>query len=102
MNILVTAAITAEAQRLKSKLNNGPVLLGDYFELPEFMISSGKMIRLPNPDSVAYTHEMLTLSLDNQVQTIYVLRKEEAKLLLEARQLFKEYNIDIVVNSDEI
>jgi hypothetical protein len=101
MNILVTAAITAEAHRLKTKLNTEPILLGDYFELPAFMISSGKMIRLPNPDSVAYTHEMLTLCLDNHVQSIYVLREEEAKLLLEAKQLFKEYNIDIVINCDE-
>jgi hypothetical protein len=92
VNILITAATSAEAQRLKSKLAPAPVILGDYYDLPEFM----KMIRLPNPASAAYVHEMLTLCLDKQISTVYVLREEEATLLREAEQLFKEYGIVIV------
>ena len=64
-------------------------------ELPEFMVQSGKMVRLPNPASMAYSHEILTLCLDKNIDKIYPLREEETVLLKEAEQLFKEYNIEI-------
>jgi hypothetical protein len=89
VNILITAAISAEAQKLKNKLVPAPVILGDYHDLPEFM----KMIRLPNPASASYVHEMLTLCLDKQIGTVYAMRDEEATLLREAEQLFNEYGI---------
>lgn len=89
MYTLITAAASAEAQRLKNKLNSTGIIMGDYLDLPEFM----KMIRLPNPASAAYVHEMLTLCLDQQIDTVYALRDEEATLLQEAEQLFKEYGI---------
>jgi len=60
------------------------------------MVKSGKMIRLPNPKSVSYMHEMLTLCLDKKIDTLYVLREEEAVLLKESEQLFTEYGINIV------
>jgi len=89
VNILITAAISTEAQKLKNKLAPAPVILGDYHDLPEFM----KMIRLPNPASASYVHEMLTLCLDKQIGTVYAMRDEEATLLHEAEQLFNEYGI---------
>jgi hypothetical protein len=92
MNILITAATLADAQRLKNKLAPVPVILGDYHDLPEFM----KMIRLPNPASASYVHEMLTLCLDKQIDTVYAMRDEEASLLRQAEQLFKEYGITVV------
>ncbi|SDS79908.1 hypothetical protein SAMN05216490_1836 [Mucilaginibacter mallensis] len=96
MNVLITAANSAEAYQLKSKLNAWSILLGDYLELPEIMVKTGKMIRLPDPKSVSYMHEMLTLCLDRNINTLYVLREEEAVLLKESEQLFTEYGIDIV------
>lgn len=89
MNILITAATSAEAQKLKNKLAPAQVILGDYHELPEFM----KMVRLPNPTSASYVHEMLTLCLDKQIDTVYALRNEEKAVLREAEQLFNEYGI---------
>ena len=65
-------------------------------DLPEFMMASADMIRLPNPLSSAYAHEVLTLCLDKEINTIYPLRAEEKKLLKEAEQLFEEYGIKIV------
>jgi hypothetical protein len=38
---------------------------------------------------------MLTLCLDKGIQTVYPLRQEEATLLKESEQLFKEYGITI-------
>jgi hypothetical protein len=99
---LITAANSAHAHRLKNKLNNDAVILGDYNDLPAFMLAAGKMIRLPNPTSAAYTHEMLTLCLDNAITKIYVIGKDEAGLLLEAQQLFTEYGIELLITSDEV
>lgn len=98
MNILITAANSAEAYQLKSKMTADTVILGDYLDLPEVMLKTGKMIRLPNPESVSYTHEMLTLCLDKNIDSVYPLRAEEAKLLKESEQLFNEYNITINYN----
>lgn len=95
MKILITSATSVAAHQLKNKLEANEVVLGDYMDLPDFMIQSGKMIRLPDPKSTSYSHQMLTLCLDSSIEKIYPLRKEEAILLQEAEQLFKEYNIDI-------
>ncbi len=95
MNILITSANSVAAHQLKNKLNGDNVILGDYMELPEFMVQSGKMVQLPNPASMAYSHEILTLCLDKNIEKIYPLREEERVLLKEAGQLFKEYNIEI-------
>lgn len=101
MNILITSANSAQAYRLKNKLNAvDNVILGDYNELPAFMLRQGKMIKLPNPQSISYTHEMLALCLDNSIDIIYVLDNKEAVLLMESKQLFAEYNIDI--QADEV
>ncbi|MDB5031444.1 hypothetical protein [Mucilaginibacter sp.] len=97
MSILITAANSAQAHRLKKQLNRDDVILGDYHTLPAFMLMQGKMVQLPNPQSISYTHEMLALCLDNSVDLIYVLDTAETGLLLESQQLFKEYNIDIQV-----
>ena len=96
MNILITAANSAAAYRLKNKLNSDTIILGDYNELPDVMLKSGKLIKLPNPASVAYAHEMLTLCLDKDITAVYPLNENEQVLLNEAAQLFKEYNIDIL------
>jgi len=99
MNILITAANSAEAHRLKNQLNTENIILGDYLELPAFMLKSANMIKLPNPASPSYTHEMLTLSLDKEINTIYALRDEEMKLLEKSKQLFNEYGIEVIHGS---
>jgi len=45
---LITGASLAKAYRLKNTLLNTDVLLGYYLDLPEVMIKSGRMIKLPN------------------------------------------------------
>lgn len=102
MNILITSALSAEAHRLKSKLNAANVILGDYNDVPAFMLAQGKLINLPNPESFSYTHEMLALCLDNAIDAIYVLDTKEAVLLTESKQLFTEYNIQIQLPGNEI
>jgi hypothetical protein len=94
---LITSANSAQAYQLKNKLNSADVILGDYLDLPAFMLASAKMIRLPDPKSVSYAHEMLTLCLDNQISIIYALRAEEQNVLKTAEQLYKEYGIKILL-----
>ncbi len=95
MGILITSASSAAAHQLKNNLNAADVILGDYLELPEIMLRSGKMIKLPDPASFSYNHEMLALCLDRNIGVVYALRDEEAAALHESELLFKEYNIEI-------
>jgi hypothetical protein len=100
--ILITAANSSEAYSLKNALNADNILLGDYMELPDLLVKSGKVLRLPDPNNIAYTHQMLALCLDKQVDTIYPLRGREKHLLLDAKQLFHEYGIQIKIPGDKI
>ncbi|MDO3642677.1 hypothetical protein [Mucilaginibacter sp. L3T2-6] len=92
MNILITAATSAEAHKLKNQFAHDNVILGDYTELPGFM----KIIKLPSPASMSYAHEMLTLCLDEGIKRLYALKEDEWRLLNEAKQLFAEYGIELV------
>jgi hypothetical protein len=96
MYTLITAAASSKAYGLKNKLGHENTLLGDYLELPTIITNSANMVSLPNPVSIAYAHEMLTLCLDKQISTVYALRAEEQMLLNEALQLFNEYGIKII------
>ncbi|WP_426667772.1 hypothetical protein ACPPVU_17255 [Mucilaginibacter sp. McL0603] len=102
MYTLITAANSAEAYNLKNKLGGDHILLGDYQELPDVLLQSGKMIKIPDPKSVSYTHQMLALCLDKDVNTIYALREQEKQLLVNAEQLFNEYGIKVKASDDKI
>jgi hypothetical protein len=99
---LITAANSSEAYSLKNKLGREHILLGDYLELPDILLQSGKMIKIPDPKSVSYTHQMLALCLDRDVNIIYALREPERHLLVNAEQLFNEYGIKIKAPDDKI
>jgi hypothetical protein len=99
---LITGANSAEAYNLKNKLGQDHILLGDYLELPDVLLQSGKMVKIPDPKSVSYTHQMLALCLDKDVDTIYALREQEKQLLVNAEQLFYEYGIKIKAPDDKI
>lgn len=92
MKVLITSATSAQAHKLKISLINDEVVLGDFTELPSFM----GIVKLPNPATDTYAHEMLTLALDNNIETIYLLNVQEAAVLLLSEQLFKEYNITLI------
>lgn len=95
MKVLITGAAMAKAHRLKSEMSGADVVLGDYSDLPQFLLSSGNMMNLPDPKSPSYTHEMLTLCLDNGIDLIYIVREDEVEPLLKAAQLFEEYHIGL-------
>lgn len=98
MKVLITSATSAQAHKLRNALINDEVILGDFNDFPSFM----GIIKLPNPATYTYAHEMLTLCLDNNIDTAYLLNKQEAEVLILSEQLFKEYNINIINGSDNL
>lgn len=102
MYTLITAAASARAYQLKARLGNENVLMGDYQDLPEVMVKSGRLLKLPLPQSASYAHQMLTLCLDLQVEQVYALHADEVTLLREAEQLFGEYGIQLNYYPDEL
>jgi hypothetical protein len=92
VKVLITSATSAQAHKLKNSLINDEVILGDFTEMPAFM----GILKLPNPASDTYAHEMLTMALDNSIDAIYLLNMQEAALLLLSEQLFNEYNITLI------
>jgi len=96
---LITAATTAQAHKLKNGLEHDEVILGDYEDLPHFMLKNAGIIKLPHPTSLAYAHEMLTLCLDKQIDIVFVLKAEEQEQLIIAKQLFIEFGILMLSDS---
>jgi len=102
MSVLITAATSAQAYKLKAAVNTGEkILLGDYLDLPDLMIKSGAMIKTPSPENPSFAHLMLTLALDNQITKIYALRPAELALLQEAKILFAEFDIELCTPDNE-
>lgn len=102
MNVLITAANSAQAQQLKNILSADDILLGDYQDMPDLLLKSGKMLRTPSPKSSAFIHQMLALCLDKQINKLYVLRRSELAPLAEARQLFDEFDIKLMIPSKDV
>jgi len=102
MYTLITGATSAKAHKLKNKLKADAIILGDYLDLPSFMLASANIIRLPNPESLSYTHEMLTLCLDKGIDAVYPLYDNEVTLLNQAELLFGEYGIKIMKQNNEL
>jgi hypothetical protein len=101
-SILITGASLAKAYRLKNTLPAADVILGDYLDLPDVMIKSGQMIKLPNPQAESYPHQMLALCLDNGFDTVYVLHADEMRALAPSTQLFNEYGITFKTIHDQV
>lgn len=98
MNILITAASAAQAYQLQRLLGSTDIFfLADFVELPQVMLKDKKFIKIPAGDSSSFAHLLLTICLDQQIAKVYPLRKAEIVALSEARQLFDEYGIKIMV-----
>lgn len=102
--ILITEALSAKAHRLKSEYaaNSVVIIMGDFDDVPEVMLKSGAIKKLPHPDSPAYPHQMLTFCLDNNVSTAFVLNAQEISALEPALQLFSEYGIEIQLVKNDL
>lgn len=103
MNILITAAATSQAHQLLRSLNTSDtVFFADSVDLPQIMLKDKKFLKTATGDSISYAHLLLTSCLDLQISKIYPLRKAEVIALAEARQLFDEYGIAVIVPEKSI
>lgn len=98
MNILITAAATAQAYQLERMVGGmGSVFFADSAELPQFMLKNKKFIKISEGSAPSFAHELLGICLDQQIERVFPLRKGEIKALSESRTLFMEYGIRVIV-----
>lgn len=98
LNILITAAASVQAYILEKNLDQGQnIFFADSADLPEVMLQKKKFVKIPDAGSPSFAHEFLTCCLDLSVNVVFVLRKSELEVLAEARQLFDEYGIRLMI-----
>jgi len=101
--ILITHGIRPFAQRVARQLSGERrVVFGTADELPDVLLNSGKYISLPNASSSAFVHEMLKVCLDHPIATVIPLGKLELARLLEAKILFDEYGIQLLLPQRQV
>ena len=98
MSVLITAGLHPEAHRLQRIINLKDVFFTDETELPH--IPGIRSFVLPDYRSVSFIHEILKACLDNDIYMIYPLKMGEIDELSRARLLFSEYNIKLLIPSD--
>lgn len=98
MNILITAASTATAYKLEKELaGSGILILADSADLPSVLIKDKRFIKIPAGSSSSFSHQLLSLCLDEGIERVFPLRRSEIQALSESRQLFDEYGIEVMV-----
>ncbi|WP_207423177.1 hypothetical protein [Desertivirga brevis] len=98
MNILITAASTATAYKLEKELaGSNSLILADSVDLPSVLIKDKRFIKIPPGNSSSFTHQLLSLCLDEGIERVFPLRRAEIEALSESRQLFDEYGIAVMV-----
>ncbi len=98
MPVLITAGLSPEAYRLQRILNAKDVVFADASQLPQ--IPGTRSVVLPAADSPSFVHEALKACLDLDITTVYPLKRAEVVELAKARELFFEYNISLMIPSD--
>ncbi|WP_207426032.1 hypothetical protein [Pedobacter sp. SYSU D00535] len=98
MKVLITGATSALAFQLEKKL--GPafdIVFADSQELPQFLLSNNRFLKIPKGSEPSFAHQLLSTCLDLEISYLFPLRREEILSLIEARQLFDEYGIKLMV-----
>jgi len=98
LNILITAASTATAYKLEKELSYADkVVLADEVDLPQVLLKDKNFIKIPRGDSSAFSHQLLSICLDLEIDKVFPLRKSEIRALAGVRQLFEEYGIILML-----
>lgn len=87
--ILITAGNHAKACFLSHLINNETNLV--------FGDTHHTGFKLPDENSVSYSHELLSLCLSNNISHIIPLKEKEIVALAEAKILFEEYEIQVLI-----
>lgn|SRR5690606_1309778 len=102
--ILITYGTRPLAQRVSKLLRSKfEILYCSNESIPDLLLK-GDYRKIPTGVDPTFAHELLKLCLDDGCQYILPLGKMELGALHQARVLFKEYDIDILIpkNIDEV
>lgn len=97
MSGLITAASDSAAFRLARLFSEKVLFFGSIEEIPN--IGDTKFIKIPSAKSSSFSHELLKICLDNEINEVYPLVLDEIIELSSSRILFEEYNIKIIIPS---
>jgi len=98
MKMLITGGKSAMAFKLLRNFSAEELILADYGDVPQIPISNYHFYSLGelNKDTVA--HVLLTFCLDQGVDVILPVYDFEKDALCAAEQLFKEFNIHLMIH----
>ncbi|MGJ1195364.1 hypothetical protein ACR777_01020 [Sphingobacterium spiritivorum] len=101
--LLITYGTRGLAQRIARLMENRiSVQLASSEDIPGILVTSGKVIQIPAGGQSTYAHEVLKVSLDQDISYILPLGKDEVSVLAEAEVLFEEYGIRLLLPGKEL
>jgi hypothetical protein len=71
--------------------------LNQLFKHDDFVFGDSYQNKFPSENTVSFAHEVLSFCLDQEIQKIYAVREGELNSLSEAKVLFAEFGIEIVL-----
>lgn len=69
----------------------------DSAPIPKTLLQTGNYFQIPSGKHPSFSHELLNLSLDEDVDFLLPLRKDELLPLSETKTLYREYGIEILL-----
>jgi hypothetical protein len=96
--ILITFGTRPLAMRIAKRLGaDFEILYASSEDIPELLLASGKYAKIPKGLLPTFAHEILKLSLDQEVDYVLPLGGFELEPLATAKVLFEEYQISVLV-----
>lgn len=71
--------------------------LSQVFSASELVFGDDYQNKFPSEKSISFAHELLSFCLDQEIKKVYALREGELNPLSEAKVLFAEFGIEIVL-----
>lgn len=101
--ILITFGTRPLAMRIAKRLGSDfEVIYASSEDIPELLLKSGNYAKIPKGLLPTFAHEVLKLSLDRQVNYVLPLGGFELEPLSEAKVLFEEYQISVLVPDKDL
>jgi len=101
--ILITFGTRPLAMRIAKRLGaDFEILYASSEDIPELLLASGKYAKIPKGLLPTFAHEILKLSLDQQVDYVLPLGGFELEPLAAAKVLFEEYQISVLAPDKDL
>ncbi len=97
MRVLITAGKSALAYKLKKAFHGDTLFLADYGDMPGVPLQDTIWLSLGKYQKDALIHVLLAKCLDQQVDCLIPLYQQEIEMLLQARLLFEEFGITLLL-----